>query len=287
MKRRIVGLFAALFILGLAGPFPAVSAEKPGNVPAWLDRIPADFPNRETARADLAALCSAYPGLCRTMDIQGGRLLLVLHNADAVPYDDGRTKTFEETLNDPDIQDMFSLKYQSGPVKGIIDKEYDPGRFRVDKIFKALYGDSAAGVRSRLVRVDVCGKKVSFHGDHGASRALAGVAEDLNELIRQHPKLQEYILPMGGTFNWRMIADTNRLSPHSFGAAIDLNTRKGAYWRWTKKMTPEAEMVMRQAYPIEIVQAFEDHGFIWGGKWGHFDLMHFEYRPELIAPPAK
>jgi hypothetical protein len=21
---------------------------------------------------------------------------------------------------------------------------------------------------------------------------------------------------------------------------------------------------------------------IWGGKWGHFDTMHFEYRPELL-----
>ena len=24
------------------------------------------------------------------------------------------------------------------------------------------------------------------------------------------------------------------------------------------------------------------NGFIWGGKWSEFDLMHFEYRPELI-----
>jgi hypothetical protein len=26
----------------------------------------------------------------------------------------------------------------------------------------------------------------------------------------------------------------------------------------------------------------ERFGFIWGGKWHHFDGMHFEYRPELI-----
>jgi len=30
-------------------------------------------------------------------------------------------------------------------------------------------------------------------------------------------------------------------------------------------------------------QTFEHHGFIWGGKWWHFDTMHFEYRPEIIA----
>jgi hypothetical protein len=28
---------------------------------------------------------------------------------------------------------------------------------------------------------------------------------------------------------------------------------------------------------------FERQGFIWGGKWWHFDTMHFEYRPEIIA----
>jgi D-alanyl-D-alanine carboxypeptidase len=28
---------------------------------------------------------------------------------------------------------------------------------------------------------------------------------------------------------------------------------------------------------------FERAGFIWGGKWYHFDTFHFEYRPEIIA----
>jgi hypothetical protein len=35
--------------------------------------------------------------------------------------------------------------------------------------------------------------------------------------------------------------------------------------------------------PEEIVAIFEKHGFIWGGKWYHFDTMHFEYRPELLG----
>src|SRR5690242_16362928 len=28
---------------------------------------------------------------------------------------------------------------------------------------------------------------------------------------------------------------------------------------------------------------FEQHGFIWGGRWAHYDTMHFEYRPELLG----
>jgi hypothetical protein len=31
-------------------------------------------------------------------------------------------------------------------------------------------------------------------------------------------------------------------------------------------------------------QVLEKHGFIWGGKWYHFDTMHLEHRPELLPP---
>ena len=40
----------------------------------------------------------------------------------------------------------------------------------------------------------------------------------------------------------------------------------------------------RNRVPFDIVAVFERHGFIWGGKWSHFDTMHFEYRPELLSP---
>ena len=33
--------------------------------------------------------------------------------------------------------------------------------------------------------------------------------------------------------------------------------------------------------PEMVIKAFEQEGFIWGGKWPLYDNMHFEYRPEL------
>jgi hypothetical protein len=42
-------------------------------------------------------------------------------------------------------------------------------------------------------------------------------------------------------------------------------------------------IVYRNRMPAEIVAIFEKHGFIWGGKWYHFDTMHFEFRPELLV----
>ena len=41
-------------------------------------------------------------------------------------------------------------------------------------------------------------------------------------------------------------------------------------------------LVYHNQIPMDIVRIFEKHGFIWGGKWYHYDTMHFEYRPELL-----
>jgi len=35
--------------------------------------------------------------------------------------------------------------------------------------------------------------------------------------------------------------------------------------------------------PAPVIAAFEEEGFIWGGKWLLWDNMHFEYRPELMT----
>ncbi|MCA1755657.1 MAG: M15 family metallopeptidase [Spirochaeta sp.] len=31
-----------------------------------------------------------------------------------------------------------------------------------------------------------------------------------------------------------------------------------------------------------MLEVFERHGFVWGGKWLSFDPIHFEYRPEVL-----
>ena len=77
------------------------------------------------------------------------------------------------------------------------------------------------------------------------------------------------------------ISGTDRLSSHSFGAAIDINAELGKYWKWTGAKEGEVG-AYDNVVPEEIVEAMERYGFIWGGKWNHFDGMHFEYRPEMI-----
>jgi hypothetical protein len=103
------------------------------------------------------------------------------------------------------------------------------------------------------------------------------VSRDLETLP---PARAKYLKPLAGTYNCRVIAGTNRLSMHAYGAAIDINTEYAAYWRWAKP-GKDGRIAWQNQIPKDVIDIFERHGFIWGGRWYHYDTMHFEYRPEL------
>lgn len=118
-------------------------------------------------------------------------------------------------------------------------------------------------------------KKLRFNHLHGAAKALQAVSNELDALDEDYLK---YVDAPSGTFNYRKIAGTSRLSMHSYGIAIDINTKTGDYWRWSTSGKYQNKI------PEKIVHIFEKHGFVWGGRWHHFDTLHFEYRPELTHP---
>jgi hypothetical protein len=112
--------------------------------------------------------------------------------------------------------------------------------------------------------------------------SVNGVAERVAEISAELDALpapvKRYVYPPAGTYNCRTVADSGEPSMHSWGAAIDINAAHAEYWLW-----PHA--ASGSSLPTEIVDVFERHGFIWGGKWSHYDTMHFEDRPELVNTP--
>ncbi|MGF1649269.1 MAG: M15 family metallopeptidase [Hyphomicrobiaceae bacterium] len=225
----------------------------------------------------LRLLIESYPGVVEAVE---GNTLRLASGAGLV-IDDGRQKTHEQKLADADIEDMLSQVYPLVACAGDSkpERNFDPGRIRNEAFFKAVYGASEAAVRVSLARVDWFGKPLSFTRTAGAVAALERVKQELAAL----PATVKPVYGVSaGTFVWRKIAATNRLSVHSFGAAIDLNTAYADYWIWSGGK-PGAVPVYKNRIPLWIVEAFERHGFIWGGRWYHYDTMHFEYRPELIA----
>ena len=139
-----------------------------------------------------------------------------------------------------------------------------------------MYGENQAAVRAGLQAARFLGQGLQLAAP--AARALRDVDARLALAVRQTSALRP-LLKMDGGFTWRRIAGTSRLSPHAFGIALDISPGIATYWRWS----PLRPHPLQKGYPSAIVAAFEDAGFIWGGKWHEYDLMHFEYRPELVC----
>ncbi len=175
--------------------------------------------------------------------------------------------------------EVYSPAYKTGPITPITDPDHDPGRFRIDSLFFATYGRTAHEVQAALVPVRIGGATVMVHKK--ISEPLARVATRISDAMKRDASLARFFTSLGGTFNWRTIAGTSELSMHAWGIAIDLSTPLSHYWRNEPRDRP---LVWKNTYPRAIVDAFEAEGFIWGGRWYHFDTMHFEYRPELLDP---
>ena len=228
------------------------------------------------------ALLQAYP---ETLDrIEGNTL--IWRDGTRMPLDDGKgKKSFEAWLAAPDIEDMFAVPYPSGDLVAAPLRNADPGRARNAAFFNRMYGDCRRGeVQPKLVEIrwlpKKAGQRLRVTRVNGVAERLASVSRELDELPA---RFDRYLVPAAGGYNCRRVAGTDRISAHGHGIAVDIAPRHAHYWRWSRPDGSGA-YPYKNAVPLEIVRIFEEHGFIWGGKWHHYDTMHFEYRPELLPP---
>jgi hypothetical protein len=231
------------------------------------------------AEPALDVLVAAYPDHLQAHDGQ----ILIWKDGTRMPVSDGRSdKSFEELLANPSILDQFSIPYPLGTKLKVPALNEDPGRIRNEEFFRKMYGDCRKGEVERHLKPVAW--LPSRKGGTLPVTTINNVADKLGQVSKQLEALPmemtKYLVPSAGTYKCRAIAETNRPSVHSYAAAIDLNSRFGDYWLWTK--AKENKFSWRNRIPLAIVEIFERHGFIWGGKWYHFDTFHFEYRPELI-----
>jgi hypothetical protein len=105
----------------------------------------------------------------------------------------------------------------------------------------------------------------------------------IEALERLPDRTKALLVPSAGAFHCRAVADTGLPSMHAMGAAVDIATRASDYWAWARgRGGGGGDIPYRNHVPFEIVECFEAERFIWGGKWYHYDTMHFEHRPELF-----
>ena len=224
----------------------------------------------EASRAKKSAIEKAYG-----VKIVGNEVIFT--DGSKIKFGDGEAKDAAHLLNLADVEDTFAQPYPL--FKPLALPSNDAGRYRNYELLDKIYGASEAEVKANLTDIvwlkNHGNKTFKFNSKNGAAEALQAVSNELDALAAQKPELLKFLDNPSGTFNWRVIEGTKRKSAHSYGIAIDINTDKSDYWRWSK------DGRYRNQIPEEIVRVFEKHGFIWGGRWVSFDTMHFEYRPEF------
>jgi len=159
--------------------------------------------------------------------------------------------------------------------------------FFLDDLFAAA---TRAEVERNLVRITFLGANIRVH--KYIQEKVVIIEAQIRSAANADREIQTWITSLGTTesWNWRNIADSEAKSYHAYGLAIDLLPRnlggKQTYWLWTSQHRDDWYNVpysQRYHPPQAAITAFENHGFIWGGKWPLFDTMHFEYRPEVLV----
>lgn len=233
-----------------------------------------------TMKRDLLCLMMAYPEYITNIEKgKDKKVYVVMKSGKRILYDDKREKSFNEKLNNADLQDMLEQIYPLTNNGKLMPQNFDPGRIRVYPLFKEVYGNSKQQVEKNLANVKSGYGYSSFNRNNKASEALQSAMKEIVNITGRNKATYNYVFPTMGTFNYRLISGTNQLSVHSFGIAIDFSTSKWDYWKWANREQGQKRLDL---YPKEIVEVMERHNFVWGGKWGHFDIMHYEYRPELV-----
>lgn len=263
------------------------------------------MPASMSAPAVLDALVRAYPGRIESLAIRQGDWS-VLIDGRIFLWAEGKMLPADEIENKDQFQPYPFMHYPSElseppelnedqihKLEELINRRETLQDARSPSFLTTLWGmgDFWSAERT-VVPEDFLGWKIRIHP--GIAEPLAGVEQMILQSAEHDLKLAAWLddLASVGAYNWRNIAGSANRSLHSFGIAVDLVPGdlggRPVYWRWARDVHEQWWAVPqedRYPFPHAVVEAFEAHGFIWGGKWFLYDLIHFEYRPELFFLP--
>lgn len=232
------------------------------------------------------SISESYKGLIDNVEIQNDEVIFRIKN-DTLYYCNGKM-LYKKNLGNYESFRTIMYKYPGVPdsIKVINDRYSIP---RSADFTDALFGKSSSEIRENC-------KWIPFLG-HAAymnlicADKLIEVEKEILKASENNPDVRKFIdeLKIIYSYKRRKVSSGLSQSYHSYGLALDLipnsYNEKAVFWKWTwvsNKCWHLLPMDRRWSPPVEVIEAFENNGFIWGGKWFRFDNIHFEYRPEIL-----
>jgi hypothetical protein len=233
------------------------------------------------------ALRQAYGGLVEDMGWEGEDAYFVIRG-ERIFFSEKRMLS-EAHLPEAERYDPILYRYSLDPLTGLLEPVPYPFN-RSNDFFEALIGRSEEQIVSSCRWVPFLDHRVFVH--EICAESVERIDKALRERAESSAEVRTFIDDIKIIFSLdrRPVHGTEHLSTHAFGIALDIVPRdygeKQVYWRWSRawnKNWEEMSLSERWAPPDQVIEVFEQEGFIWGGKWYHFDTIHFEYRPEIVT----
>jgi hypothetical protein len=251
----------------------------------WAEMSDEERTLRQDPR--VRAFVRAYDALIDSVTYRDGDIVFALGNA-SIHFEDGRMLDSRRLARRNRCDPLF-YEYTLGPLT-------EPPPYSEEKVTycndvqEALWGRTERQIRTHAHSTEFLDRKV-FLNDL-VIEALAAVEADILAAAEADADVAAWVdgVDIAYSLQDRSVAGTAIRSQHAFGLAVDLVPRTynglNAYWRWSRVYHRTSwhriPVEKRWTPPEAVVQIFEGHGFVWGGKWTHFDNIHFEYRPEIL-----
>lgn len=243
-------------------------------------------PPAHHAMTEIGTILQVFENHITQVESRGNDVAFLINNQ-WIHYCRGRMLS-ENRIPLADRYDSIFYKYRTGSLRQI--PSYQEMPHRAPDFFYALFGKKETDIRKHCRTIRFLGRSVFMN--RFCIPALQSVEKDIKVLARHDKEVAQYIhnLSIAYSFKQKQVIGSENLSFHSFGLALDLVPKsyrgKQVYWRWSKVFRKDWYRIplrQRWAPPKAVIDIFEKNGFVWGGKWCHFDTIHFEYRPEIIG----
>jgi hypothetical protein len=290
-KEKIVNKEKEIVISSFNSTYPGKSPVKKFAISFFQKSLFGSSKAKNIWIDDLSALYDGYKDeiVKLVYFIKDGKFdaVIFLNTGNHFYFCNGKLLPENEIINEEKYNPYFYV-YKKGKYKINKEKMDFPKPIQYDFLFN-IYGMNDMEISNNLARAGILGFAVSLNNKNNAMKSLIEINDEILKLAFRSPTIKKWVdgIDRIETYSDRMLANEKRYSLHYFGIAVDIISRekKENYWFWSKDLRDDWWNVpkkQRAFVPQKVIDIFEDHGFVWGGKWYYFDNMHFEYRPELI-----